>query len=116
MAGRPWFTAACALVRTEAWRSVGGFDESFFMYYEDVDLCLRLEGAGWKLAQERKAVAWHAGGLANRKVSDDLYRPSQLRYYQMHRPAWEARVVERRLRRRFGGAAVDRWLAGGGER
>jgi GT2 family glycosyltransferase len=112
-AGRLWFTAACVLVRAEAWRSVGGFDESFFMYFEDVDLCLRLENAGWRLAQEPKAVVCHAGGAAGKKVTDDLYRPSQLRHYRLHRPGWEARFMERRLRRQFGNAAVDRWLAGG---
>jgi GT2 family glycosyltransferase len=113
LAGHLWYTAACVLVRGEAWRLVGGFDEGFFMYFEDVDLCLRLENAGWRLAQEPRAVVWHAGGVASRKVGDDLYRPSQLRYYQIDRPAWEARFVERRLRRRFGDGAVDRWLAEG---
>jgi GT2 family glycosyltransferase len=113
LAGGLWYTAACVLVRSDAWRSIGGFDEGFFLYFEDVDLCQRLEADGWSLAREPKAVAWHAGGVASRKVSDDLYRPSQLRYYQMHRPVWEARFVERRLRRRFGDDAVDRWLAGG---
>ena len=113
LGGRLWYTAACALVRSEAWRSVGGFDEGFFMYFEDVDLCRRLEAAGWELAWEPKAVVWHAGGVASRKVSDDLYRPSQLRYYRTHWPEWEARFIERRLRRRFGDDAVDRWLAGG---
>jgi GT2 family glycosyltransferase len=113
LAGRVWYSAACVLMRGEAWRSVGGFDEAFFMYFEDVDLCLRLEAAGWSLAREARAVVRHAGGVAGRKVSDDLYRPSQLRYYQMYRPVWEARFVVRRLRRRFGNDAVDRWLAGG---
>ncbi len=116
LAGRHWFTAACALVRTEAWRSVGGFDEGFFMYFEDVDFCIRLENAGWQLAQEPLAVARHSGGAATVRQVDDLYRPSQLRYYRIHRPAWEARLVERRLRRSFGDAAVDRWLAGGSGR
>jgi len=116
LAGRPWYTAACVLVRTEAWRSVGGFDESFFMYFEDVDLCIRLETAGWRLAQESRAVVRHVGGAMRRVGIDDLYRPSQLRYYRLHRPAWEVRLVERRLRRRFGEAAVDRWLAGGAGR
>jgi GT2 family glycosyltransferase len=114
LAGRPWLTAACVLVRAEAWQSVGGFDESFFMYFEDVDLCLRLEAAGWRMTQETKAVAWHVGGVSGRKVVDDVYRPSQLRYYRLHRPAWEARFMERRLRRRYGNDAVERWLAGGG--
>ena len=111
MAGRPWFTAACVLIRADAWRSVGGFDESFFMYFEDVDLCVRLEEIGWRLAHEPKALAWHAGGVASRKVDQELYRPSQLRYYQLHRPAWEARFVEFHLRRRFGEGAVERWSA-----
>ena len=52
------------LVRAEAFQAVGGFDESFFMYFEDVDLCLRLEAAGWRLAQEPRAVVHHAGGVA----------------------------------------------------
>lgn len=116
LAGPLWYTAACVLVRAEAWHAVGGFDESFFMYFEDVDLCLRLESAGWRLAQEPQAVARHAGGAVGRSRFDDLYRPSQLRYYRLHRLAWEARFLERRLRRRFGDAAVDRWLGGGGGR
>jgi len=111
--GPTWFTAACVLVRAEAYRAVSGFDESFFMYFEDVDLCLRLAASGWSLAQEPRAVAYHAGGVVGRNDVDDLYRPSQLRYYRLHRPQWESRLVERRLRRRFGDAAVDRWLAAG---
>jgi GT2 family glycosyltransferase len=111
LVGSPWYTAACVLVRAEAYRAIGGFDESFFMYFEDVDLCLRLEAVGWQLTMEPRAVVCHAGGVAGRGKVDDLYRPSQLRYYRLHRPRWEGRLVERRLRRRFGDAAVDRWLA-----
>ncbi len=114
LVGPTWYTAACVLVRAEAFQAVGGLDESFFMYFEDVDLCLRLEAAGWQLAEETRAVVRHAGGVAGRCEVDDLYRPSQLRYYRLHRPLWERRLVERRLRGRFGNAAVDRWLAVGG--
>ena len=111
--GPTWYTAACVLVRAEAFRAIGGFDESFFMYFEDVDLCLRLEAAGWRLAQEPRAVVRHAGGVATQSKVDDLYRPSQLRYYRLHRAQWECRLVERRLRRRFGDGRVDRWLTVG---
>ena len=114
--GPTWYTAACVLVRAEAFRAIGGFDESFFMYFEDVDFCLRLEAAGWRLAQDPRAVVFHAGGVAGQREVDDLYRPSQLRYYRLHRPRWERRLVERRLRRRYGNAVVDRWLAVGRER
>ena len=110
LVGPTWYTAACVLIRAEAFREVGGFDEGFFMYFEDVDLCLRLEAAGWRLAQEPRALAQHAGGFSGQREVDDLYRPSQLRYYRLHRPQWEYHLVERRLRRRFGDAAVDRWL------
>ena len=110
MIGPTWYTAACVLIRAEAFRAVGGFDEEFLMYFEDVDLCLRLEAAGWRLAWEPGAIVYHAGGVANRSDVDDLYRPSQLRYYRLHRPQWESRLVERRLRRRCGDETVDRWL------
>lgn len=114
--GPLWYTAACVLVRSEAWRSVGGFDERFFMYFEDVDLCIRLGNAGWRLEQEREAVVRHAGAANRAGWVDDLYRPSQLRYYRIHRPTWEARLIEGRMRRRFGDTTVDRWLAREGER
>jgi GT2 family glycosyltransferase len=117
LVGPLWYTAACVLIRSEAWRSVGGFDERFFMYFEDVDLCLRLERRGWRLVQEPRAVVRHICGGARRGEADETYRPSQLRYYRAHRPAWEARFIERCMRRRFGDTTVDRWLAAGeGER
>ena len=116
LTGRSWYPAACVLIRARAFQQVAGFDTSFFMYFEDVDLCVRLEEAGWRLVQESRAVVTHVGGFRRNTTIDDLYRPSQLRYYRVHRPAWEARLVERRLRRRFGDADVERWLGlGGGE-
>jgi len=115
MAGRPWYTAACILIRSRAFRQIGGFDTDFFMYFEDVDLCVRLEEAGWCLVQEPRAVVTHVGGIRRSDAVDDLYRPSQLRYYRVHRPAWEARLVARRLRRRFGDAEVEKWLGIGEE-
>ena len=47
------------LLRTAALREVGLFDPAFFMYYEDIDLCLRLHDAGWKVLCEPRAVMWH---------------------------------------------------------
>jgi GT2 family glycosyltransferase len=115
LAGRPWYTAASLLIRSRAFRQIGGFDTNFFMYFEDVDLCVRLEEAGWCLVQEPRAVVTHVGGIRRSATVDDLYRPSQLRYYRVHRPTWEARLVARRLRRRFGDAEVERWLGIGEE-
>lgn len=47
------------LLRTAALRQVGLFDQAFFMYYEDLDLCLRLQQAGWQAWYEPRAIIWH---------------------------------------------------------
>ena len=52
--------AGAALYRRDAVLGVGGFDERYFAYLEDVDLALRLRLAGWTCAYE-PAVCWHAG-------------------------------------------------------
>jgi GT2 family glycosyltransferase len=53
--------AGAALYRRGAVLDVGGFDERFFLYLEDVDLGLRLRLAGWRCRYEPRAVARHAG-------------------------------------------------------
>jgi GT2 family glycosyltransferase len=110
VAGRPWYTAACVLLRASAFHEVGGFDSGYFMYFEDVDLCHRLERCGWRLDEERSAIVYHAGGLSREGVSADLYRPSQLRFYAVHRPRWEQRLLKWYLRRSYDSEVIDRWL------
>ncbi len=61
----PAITAAVSLWRTEALRSVNGFDENFFMYFEDADLSLRLRAAGWKLGVLRSSEAQHMVGVSS---------------------------------------------------
>jgi GT2 family glycosyltransferase len=53
---------AALLLRREAFDAVGGFDERFFMYGEDADLCERLVGAGWGLELCKDACFVHVGG------------------------------------------------------
>jgi GT2 family glycosyltransferase len=59
--------AGAALYRREAVLSVGGFDERYFAYLEDVDLALRLRLAGWSCRYE-PAVAFHAGEASSRRL------------------------------------------------
>ena len=54
--------AAAALYRTDVFRSVGGFDESYFCYVEDVDLAFRIRLQGGRSIQVPGAVVFHAGG------------------------------------------------------
>ena len=80
-------TAACLLLRREAVEEVGGLDERFFLYAEDVDLCLRLRSAGWRLLFVPKSEAQHvrgASGSANPTQTTLAYRQSQLAFYRKH--------------------------------
>jgi len=61
-----WVSGACMLVRRSAFESVGGFDEGYFMYVEDVDLCWRLGRAGWRVGYEPSGRVVHALGASSR--------------------------------------------------
>jgi GT2 family glycosyltransferase len=56
--------AAAALYRRDAWRAIGGFDESFFCFAEDLDLGFRLRLAGWRCVQIAEALVHHVGGAS----------------------------------------------------
>ncbi|MBM3310488.1 MAG: glycosyltransferase family 2 protein, partial [Candidatus Aminicenantes bacterium] len=82
-----WLSAACLLCRREAFTGAGGFDERFFIYFEDIDLCLRMRKAGWKLLYVPAAAVVHKGGAttAPRRRSSRLeYRRSQVAFYEKH--------------------------------
>ncbi|PWW21376.1 GT2 family glycosyltransferase [Geodermatophilus normandii] len=60
-----WATGAVLLVSTTCWRDVGGWDESFFLFSEEVDFALRARDLGYRTAFEPTAVATHIGGITN---------------------------------------------------
>src|SRR6185295_15346797 len=53
---------ACLVVRRIAFEEIGGFDQRYFLYYEDLDFCLTAWGVGWKVTYFSGAIAVHAGG------------------------------------------------------
>jgi GT2 family glycosyltransferase len=59
---RPWLSGACLLLSEELWRRVGGFDERYFLYWEDVDLSWRVVAAGGELEICDDASATHDEG------------------------------------------------------
>lgn len=61
-----WVNAACLVVPRAVWQQLGGFDERYFMYCEDVDLCLRLRLLGFALKRADAQVV-HAGTRASRR-------------------------------------------------
>jgi N-acetylglucosaminyl-diphospho-decaprenol L-rhamnosyltransferase len=56
-----WLSGACVLIRTDAFEHLGGFDTSYFMYFEDVDLGARLAAQGWSNVYLPEAQVLHSG-------------------------------------------------------
>lgn len=82
-----WVSAACLVVRRSAFEAVGGFDEGFFLYFEDIDLCARLREADWDVVYLPAAEAEHQGGTTTAVRpwrSRYAYRKSQLYFYRKH--------------------------------
>ena len=59
-----WVSGACFLARRSAWDAIGGFDPSYFMYLEDVDLCWRAWRAGWEVGYVPEAEVMHIQGVS----------------------------------------------------
>ncbi len=65
--GVDWVSGACFLARRQALEALGGFDESYFMYLEDVDLCWRARQAGWEVSYEPAAAVTHEQGVSTNR-------------------------------------------------
>lgn len=91
-----WVTGAALMVRKDVFQRVGGFDESFFMYFEDADLCRRIRELGFDIMYLTGSTLIHLSGESAKKrkaIVDLEYRRSQVRYYRKHRSAISALLV-----------------------
>lgn len=91
-----WVSGSCLLARRSALQAVGGFDEDFFLYEEDVDLCARVRAAGWRVVFTPAATVLHRLGRSMEKSAERArleYHRSHLRYYRKHRGLLPATVL-----------------------
>jgi N-acetylglucosaminyl-diphospho-decaprenol L-rhamnosyltransferase len=83
----PWVKGAALAIRREAFAAVGGFDESYFMYFEEIDLAHRLWAAGWNVHFTPVATIMHEGGASvmqqRAAMTVELFA-SLLRFYGRH--------------------------------
>jgi N-acetylglucosaminyl-diphospho-decaprenol L-rhamnosyltransferase len=98
-----WVSGACMLVRRSAFDSVGGFDEAYWMYWEDADLCRRLVDDGWEVQYEPAATVHHAtgaSGVSARTIR--AFHESAARFASRHiaRTAVERKLIDSALRAR----------------
>jgi N-acetylglucosaminyl-diphospho-decaprenol L-rhamnosyltransferase len=102
-----WVSGACMLIRRSAFDSVGGFDEGYWMYWEDADLCRRLVDQSWEVQFEPSAVAHHATGASGVNTRTiRAFHESAARFAARHiaRSETERKLIDAALRART-------WLA-----
>ncbi|GJQ20569.1 MAG: glycosyl transferase [Bacteroidia bacterium] len=87
-----WVTGAALFIRKDLFRKLGGFDERFFMFFEDKDLCARARLHGYlvRFVPEVSVIHLRGGSSGERREwIEQIYRESQFLYYEKHRPKME---------------------------
>jgi N-acetylglucosaminyl-diphospho-decaprenol L-rhamnosyltransferase len=95
-----FLVGAALLVRRQVFDEIGGFDTSFFMFNEEVDLCYRVRTAGWKIVFCPDAEFVHVGGASTSQVWPKMYREqlrSHLRFLAKHHGMQQAERARRLL-------------------
>jgi GT2 family glycosyltransferase len=106
-----WVSFAAAIIRRSVFTSIHGFDERYFMYFEDADFCRRAARAGFMTAYCAEYSIVHVGGGAwsengTNKIKTE-YRRSQIIFYQSHRTILETMLLRSFLVTRFLYSAVS---------
>jgi GT2 family glycosyltransferase len=110
-----WVSGACMMTRREALEAVNGFDEGFFLYEEDADLCRRLRAAGWTILFTPAAEVRHRLGHSMARAPERTrleYHRSHLRYYRKHNGLLARGALRALLGLRAGLALVGGLVAG----
>jgi len=107
----PWVKGAALAIRREAFDAIGGFDESFFMYFEDADLCYRLKKSGWEIHFAPITTIVHVGGASTGQVRADmavqLLHSTNL-FYRRHRSRFSIGIATVILK----GLMLAKWIGG----
>ncbi len=87
-----WVTGACMLVNSAMIAELGGMDEDFFLYYEEVAFSRAAQRMGWRVEYDASVTVVHRHPLQNRPISPKMRvitRHSKLLYFLKHLPRWQ---------------------------
>jgi len=113
--GVEWATGCALLIRRDCFDAIGGFDERFFLYYEDVDLCRRAADAGWKVRFEPTLDVTHHTPLHARDVPPPLRmmtRHALLSFAMKYWPRWQAQLLGRIMKLETGVRRLSAFVRG----
>ncbi len=91
-----WISGGALFFPRKTWEELGGFDETYFLYYEDVDFCERARRIGKKLAVYSDFSVTHFRGKSHTspKKQKKYYRASQAYYFTKFRPWYEQKLLQ----------------------
>lgn len=78
-----WVSGACFMISAALWQRVGGFDEAYFLYWEDVDLSRRIVLAGGRVAADPTITAVHDEGVTHRSGGNPRHKSPTYYYYNV---------------------------------
>ncbi|MBI5357122.1 glycosyltransferase family 2 protein [Candidatus Collierbacteria bacterium] len=100
-----WVAGTAMWVSNVLWKKLNGFDESLFMYGEDVELCLRAGKLGWDIMLNPKASIVHLGKAGGGKwIQGEINGLKHI--FKIHKPSWEMPLLKAIL----GLGMISRWL------
>lgn len=90
-----WVSGGAMFIRKELFSAIGGFDERFFLYFEDVDLCAQARRRGFLVKRYAYLPLVHLGGKSqiSTRLQKKYFLESQKKYFAKHRPKWESLVI-----------------------
>lgn len=104
-----WVGGACMLIRRDAFDEVGGMDEGYFLYAEEMDLCYRLGRRGWQVWHQPVATVVHEGGGSGAPSgyrSAEILYASQMRFFESHYGAAAAWLLKMET---YGAIVAQQW-------
>lgn len=105
----PWISGACMFFRRSALEEIGGFDERFFLYFEETDWCLRALNRGKDIYHLPEITATHIGGTSTRPHYHRYlitYLKSAIDFYEKHKGKWVSNLMAGAVRC----VAVINWI------
>ena len=82
-----WVQGSALMLRRKLYRDIGGLDEAYVMYSEELDFCRRAKCAGWRIVYHGRAIITHHGGKSSEQVAAQTlihFHTSKLRYFRKH--------------------------------
>ncbi|MCS6910188.1 MAG: glycosyltransferase family 2 protein [Anaerolineales bacterium] len=110
-----WLVGAALLLRREAYQQVGGFDEGFFMYSEELDLCRRMKAANWKVVHLPAARILHHEARSSAQVpaaTHIRFNTSKIRYFCKYHGVTVAEALRLYLLANFAVQLALEWTKG----